>query len=396
MAVRVRRWQWRAWWQHCPMRPPLTPPEPTRRPTRWRVGVGLLLAVLLLHGMLLDGLVPRPPPGAGRVREALPVRPVQVRTLAARPLAPAPDLGLAAPAAGRLVAPPAPAPVAAAPVAAAATPLPAAQAPVAGVAAPTAAAPSRASPDTAAPDIRALDTAAPDSTAPDSSAPDSTAPPPVYPTRLPAPVQLRYALQLNGQAGDAVLDWRHDGQRYVLALEARSNRVQPLLEQLSQGGFDAAGLAPERFTDRRRGRSQRAANFRRDIGRIGFSGPQIDYPAWPGAQDRLSWWAQLAAIQAAATSPLPAITLFVVDARGAGDWWRFVPQGEAVLDTAVGRVAAQHWRRDPDAADRHDSQRTEVWLDATRGHWPVLLRTTSLRNGDVVELRLASEPGLPR
>lgn len=368
------------------MRPPLTPPEPTRRPTRWRVGAGLLLAVLLLHGMLLDGLVPRPPPGAGRGRETLPVRPVQVRTLSARPLAPAPDLGLA----------PAPAPVAAAPVVAAATPLPAAQPPVAGVAAPTAAAPSRASPDTAAPDIRAPDTAAPDSTAPDSSAPDSTAPPPVYPTRLPAPVQLRYALQLNGQAGDAVLDWRHDGQRYVLALEARINRVQPLLEQLSQGGFDAAGLAPERFTDRRRGRGQRAANFRRDIGRIGFSGPQIDYPAWPGAQDRLSWWAQLAAIQAAATSPLSAITLFVVDARGAGDWWRFVPQGEAVLDTAVGRVAAQHWRRDPDAADRHDSQRTEVWLDATRGHWPVLLRTTSLRNGDVVELRLASEPGLPR
>ena len=378
------------------MRPPLTPPKPTRRPTRWRVGVGLLLAVLLLHGMLLDGLVPRPPPGAGRGREALPVRPVQVRTLAAQPLAPAPVPVLAAPAAGQLAAPlvappapapaPAPAPVAAAPAAAAATPLPDAQAPVAGVATPDVAAPSRAAPDTAAPDIAA----------PEIAAPDSTAPPPVYPTRLPAPVQLRYALQLNGQAGEAVLDWRHDGQRYGLALEARSGRVQPLLEQLSQGGFDAAGLAPERFTDRRRGRGQRAANFRRDIGRIGFSGPQIDYPAWPGAQDRLSWWAQLAAIQAAAISPLPAITLFVVDARGAGDWWRFVPQGEAVLDTAVGRVVAQHWRRDPDAADRHDSQRTEVWLDATRGHWPVLLRTTSLRNGDVFELRLASEPGLPR
>ena len=383
------------------MRPPLTPLEPARRPTRWRVGAGLLLAVLLLHGMLLNGLVPRPPPGAGRGREAHPVRPVQVRTLAARPVAPGPDLGLAAPAAGRPAAPPEPAPVAAAPAAAAATPLPAAQAPAAGVAAPAAAAPSRAVPDTASldirtPDIRASDLRAPDIAPSDRAAPASTEPPPLYPTRLPAPVQLRYALQLNGQAGEAVLDWRHDGQHYVLALEARGGRMQPLLEQVSQGGFDAAGLAPERFTDRRRGRGQRAANFRRDIGRIGFSGPQIDYPAWPGAQDRLSWWAQLAAIQAAAISPLPSITLFVVDARGAGDWWRFVPQGEAVLDTAVGRVVAQHWRRDPDAADRHDSQRTEVWLDATRGHWPVLLRTTSLRNGDVFELRLASEPGLPR
>ena len=368
------------------------------------MGAGLLLAVLLLHGMLLDGLLPRPTPDARRGREGRPVRPVQVRTLAARPLAPVPDLGLAAPAAGRPAAPPEPAPVAAAPAAAAAAPLPSAQAPVAGVAALAAAAPSRAalaiaSPDIASPDIASPDIRAPDMAASGMAAPASTEPPPLYPTRLPAPVQLRYALQINGQAGEAVLDWRHDGQRYVLALEARSGQMQPLLEQVSQGAFDAAGLAPERFTDRRRGRGQRAANFRRDIGRITFSGPQINYPAWPGAQDRLSWWAQLAAIQAAVISPLPAITLFVVDARGAGDWWRFVPQGEAVLDTAVGRVAAQHWRRDPDATDRHDrhdSQRTEVWLDATRGHWPVLLRTTSLRNGDVFELRLASEPGLPR
>jgi hypothetical protein len=286
---------------------------------------------------------------------------------------------------------PDPAPVAALPAAAtlpaaAATPLPFARAPATGAAAAEPAVPSPA---------------AADRIAPDRSAPDSAEPPPVYPTRLPAPVQLRYTLLLNGESGEAVLDWRHDGLRYALALAARSGRVQPLVEQLSQGGFDGAGLAPERFTDRRHGRGQRAANFRRDIGRIGFSGPQIDYPAWPGAQDRLSWWAQLAAIQAAAAvavavgAPLPAVTLFVVDARGAGDWWRFVWQGEAVLDTALGRVVTQHWRRDPDAADRHDSQRTEVWLDASRGHWPVLLRTTTLRSGDAFELRLAAEPGLP-
>ncbi len=386
------------------MRPLLTSCLPARRPSRWRVGAGLLLAVLLLHGLLLDGLVPRPPPGAGRGREANPVRSVQVRTVTARPVARVPDTdeAVAALAAARpaepLAARPAGVPVQAspraqppeppapplrplveAPPAAVAAHVPIAQAPVSGVAAPEPFAPRPA--------------------ASDSAPPDSAEPPPVYPTRLPAPVQLRYSMQLNGQSGEAVLDWRHDGQRYVLALEARSGRLKPLVEQLSQGGFDAAGLAPERFTDQRRGRGQRAANFRRDIGRIGFSGPQIDYPAWPGAQDRLSWWAQLAAIQAEAAFaqvvPLSAVTLFVVDARGAGDWWRFVSQGDAVLDTALGRVLTQHWRRDPDAADRHDSQRTEVWLDPTRGHWPVLLRTTTLRSGDVFELRLAAEPGLP-
>jgi hypothetical protein len=372
---------------------------PARRPPRWRLGIGLMLLVLLLHGMLLDGWTARPPPGAGRGREAHPLRSVQVRSVAARPASPAPDPALTAPTAGRPAEPQAarppgrpvqasiPAPAAessALPSAPAVPPRPAAAAaPLATAEAPVSAA------------------AGPEFTAPDPALPlpDSTEPPPVYPTRLPAPVQLRYTLLLNGESGEAVLDWRHDGQHYTLTLEVHGGRLQPLLEQRSQGGFDSAGLAPDRFTDRRRGRGQRAANFRRDIGRIGFSGPQIDYPAWPGAQDRLSWWAQLAAIQAAAAVapvvPPPAITLFVVDARGAGDWWRWVPQGEAVLDTALGRVLTQHWRRDPEQVDRFDSQRTEVWLDATRGQWPVLLRSITLRSGEAFELRLSAEPGLP-
>lgn len=219
-------------------------------------------------------------------------------------------------------------------------------------------------------------------------------PPPVYATAVPAPVQLHYTLLLNGQVGEATLDWRHDGQRYLLLFDARGGRAQPLIEQASQGGFDSAGVAPERFTDRRRGRGQRAANFRRDIGRIGFSGPQLDYPAWPGAQDRLSWLAQLAAIQAAMVVPLPTLTVFVVDARG-GDWWRWVALGAETLPTALGGVAAQRWQREPDRLDRPDAQRVEVWLDPSRGHWPVQLRFTSLRSGEVFELQLAAEPALP-
>jgi hypothetical protein len=165
-----------------------------------------------------------------------------------------------------------------------------------------------------------------------------------------------------------------------------------LIEQLSQGGFDAAGLAPERLTDRRRGRGQRAVNFRRDIGRIGFSGPQVDYPAWPGAQDRLSWLAQIVAIQAAATSALPLMTLFVADASGGAELWRFTLRGEAELDTALGRVAARQWTREP---ERPEGQRVELWLDAARGHWPVQIRFTVMRTGEVSELRLAAEPAEP-
>ena len=219
--------------------------------------------------------------------------------------------------------------------------------------------------------------------------------PPVYPTRVPAPTLLRYNVLLDGRPGQATLRWQHDGSSYRLQLEA-SGAAGVLVEQSSSGGFDAAGLAPERFVDRRRGRSSRSANFRRDIGRIAFSGPRVDYPAWPGAQDRLSWIVQLGAILAnASDAPLrdgsqaAPLRLFVVDARGLGDVWRFDALGTELLDTPMGPTTATRWRRDP---PRPEGLRVEAWLDASRGHWPVRLRMTALRSGQVFELALAAEP----
>ena len=380
---------------------PLQPPA--RRPRRWRVGLGLLLAVLLLHANLLDRLAPGPSPGAGLPRPANVQRVMQVRSLVVPPRRTDPvqaDAGAAQQANPRVAAGPAATPAAgrtAGPAAAAMPPavpdrVPAETAPVAGTL-PTTAAAAAISPATTA--ASALTDAALTDAAPANAAPpEAGQPPPVYATAVPAPVLLHYRLQRAGQVGEATLDWRHDGQRYALLLDARGSRAQPLIEQASQGGFDAAGLAPLRFTDRRRGRGLSAANFRRDIGRIGFSGPQLDYPAWPGAQDRLSWLAQLVAIQGAAPLPLPSITLFVVDTRG-GDWWRWVAMGAENLPTPLGLVAAQRWQREPDRLDRPDSQRVEVWLDAARGHWPVQLRFTALRSGEVFELQLAAEPALP-
>src|SRR5574337_903665 len=85
-------------------------------------------------------------------------------------------------------------------------------------------------------------------------APDEGEAPPVYPTRVPAPATLRFAARANGVDVDAELRWRHDGERYRLELRV-AGAARPLVEQLSEGSFDAAGLAPERFLDRRRGRT---------------------------------------------------------------------------------------------------------------------------------------------
>ena len=365
------------------------PAGPAYAPGRRRpwAALGLAALVLWLHGLLIGALAPGLPQRAGPPAGAGPARPAPMQvSLQTRPAA-RPGAEAPVPADWPVPArPPQPrlAPRAAAPAV-----------PVAG--------PQRlpASPASASDPIAgdaAADAAADPSPAPaaEPTGDPDAAPPPVYATRIPPPVQLRYTLRYNGQEGQALLAWRHDGRHYTLDLDGQG-ATQALVVQASRGGFDAAGLAPERFTDRRRGSRLQAANFRRDVGRIGFSGPALDHPAWPGAQDRLSWLAQLVAIRTAADAappgpPLSTVTLFVVDARGGGAMWHFRSAGEVALGSPSGPVATQLWRREP---PRPEGLRVEAWLDAARGHWPVQLRFTALRSGDLFELRLIDEPASP-
>ena len=237
-----------------------------------------------------------------------------------------------------------------------------------------------------------------------ADAQDTAQAPPVYATQVPAPARLRFVAKVNGQTGSAVLDWQHDGQRYRATLRVQGPQ-RPLIEQESTGAFDAHGLAPERFVDRRRGRLVGAAHFRRDSARISFSGPQTDYPAWPGAQDRLAWLPQLVAVAAAAAnaaanaaasaqadsaSAAPTeISLFVADARGLARLWVFQAMGEDAVVTDGGSVPALRWLRAP---QRSDELRVEVWLDPARGHWPVRLVQTAPFSGAVVDLVRSEAP----
>ena len=379
-------------WQHCPMAPLPIPSLPLRRvpapggaPARHRLGARWLLVaagVLGLHLVLLQGLLPpaRPTglgPGEAR-RHAAPVQvQVQVRALVP-PLASPPAMAAvaaveAAPAPARLH-PPAVLPMPALAPAEAARPMP------------TDVAPAQAA-------VAAVGAAVADSDAPPPASDDGGPgePPPVYATRLPEPAQLRYALTYNGQAGEAVLTWHHDGRHFSLSLDgigSGNGAVRPLVVQASRGAVDAAGLAPERFVDRRRGGRSQAANFQRERGRIGFSGPATEHPAWPGAQDRLSWLVQLAAIRAAGEAG-PEIRLFVADARGSAGLWRLQRQPDEALAGPDGDRMVEVWRRDP---PRPEGLRVEAWLDPARSHWPVQLRFTAQRSGDVFGLRLLAGP----
>ena len=344
------------------------PPGP-RRQGRWRPALLLALAVVGWHAWLVDRLAPVATP-AGAPRPGL----VQLRSL------PSPDVVL-------------PSTIPAEPLPAWTPPAPAAppSPPVAdGPPAPPVAAPADVPPAPAAGPSTVAEAAADT----DTDSGPAGVPPPLYPTQLPPPAQLRYTLLHNGQAGEALLAWQHDGQRYQLTLQAQTAAGAPLLQQVSAGLVDAHGLAPDRFTDRRRQGRTQAASFRRDIGQIGYSGPPQQHPAWPGAQDRLSWLAQLVAVLAAAGSPPPeVVTLFVTDARGHAGLWQLQRQPDTLLAMPGGAWPAQHWLRLP---PRPEGLRIEVWLPADpagpAGPWPLRLHMVVPRSAHAIDLWRAAAP----
>jgi hypothetical protein len=212
---------------------------------------------------------------------------------------------------------------------------------------------------------------------------------PVYPTRLPPPLHWQYRFQRGTAAGSAELHWQPGDGRYQARFSGEAGGA-PAFEWTSTGALDGAGVAPERYLDRRRGRGAQAANFRRDSGRISYSGPAVEWPLPAGAQDRLSWLPQLAGIVAAAPARWregQEIRLFVSGARGDADVWTFRVAGrETVAELPGGPVETLRLLREP---DRPYDLRAEVWLDPARHHMPVKARFSS---GTVVwELQWAAE-----
>jgi len=212
---------------------------------------------------------------------------------------------------------------------------------------------------------------------------------PVYPTRLPPPLHWQYRFQRGAAVGSAELHWQPEDGRYQARFSGEAGGT-PAFEWTSTGALDGAGVAPERYLDRRRGRGAQAANFRRDSGRISYSGPTVEWPLPAGAQDRLSWLPQLAGIVAAAPERWrqgQEIRLFVSGARGDADVWTFRVLGpETLAELPGGPAETLRLLREP---ERPYDLRAEVWLDPAHHHMPVKARFSS---GTVVwELQWAAE-----
>ena len=212
---------------------------------------------------------------------------------------------------------------------------------------------------------------------------------PTHVTHPPPAATLQFRLQRGALSGSGLWQWAQDGQHYQLHLQADLGG-RALLDHVSQGGFDAAGLAPLRMVEQQRGRAVRAVNFQRDKTLISFSGSAQTWALARGAQDRVSWLPQMMALVAGQErpwSPGAELVLPVAGPRGDLDLWQF-----QLLETGpqLGE-AALHWQRQP--ARPYDA-RVDLWLAQQAPHWPLAWQWQVVPGGEAVRWERVA-PGEP-
>jgi len=217
---------------------------------------------------------------------------------------------------------------------------------------------------------------------------------PHYRTKMPGSATLRYAVSRGMLHGSGELQWRPQGDQYELKLESKLGGMT-LLTQISRGGFDAEGIAPVRFTDWRVRRSTVAANFQRDAGKVSFSGSTQELPLEPGAQDRVSWMVQLAAIVAAQPNlrtPGAKVVMHVVGANADASVWAFKCVGNETIETDMGLIDAVKYVREPRGPNDTTAQ---AWLDSKHHFLPARATLRSGPNDEGFELKVQDVIGIP-
>jgi hypothetical protein len=183
-------------------------------------------------------------------------------------------------------------------------------------------------------------------------------------------------------SGEARMSWHSDGSKYKVAMDAciRLLVCVNLLELGSEGEIDDAGIAPVKFTEKRRSRAQTATHFVRSDGRITFSASERSYPLLAGAQDKATIPFQLGGIGRADVNQFGSdIDILVGDEKDASIY-RFQLVGEEELETKLGRIVAWHLARPPKPGSY--SARLDIWLAPGMNWFPVQIRNTEA-NGAV-------------
>jgi len=221
-----------------------------------------------------------------------------------------------------------------------------------------------------------------------SSAPTATVPGgglAAYNYLFPASTRLKYDVAgiVKGfkysVSGDLL--WLHDGGNYTARLEINHFLLGSKV-QTSKGAITPRGLEPLRFGEKVR--SEVAAHFQRDKGKVSFSANTPDVPIMPLAQDQVSIFVQLAAMFAAdgqAFVPGSKLVFQAVGARGSEDWEFRVQAPERLKiqgkEWTVYKLLREH-RAEYDT-------RAELWLASELEGMPIRIRL-SQTSGDEIDM----------
>ncbi len=217
---------------------------------------------------------------------------------------------------------------------------------------------------------------------------------PVTAINLPGSTLLFYKMTgtskgLTYQA-DAELGWNNSGSQYEAYIKVSALFLGARI-MTSAGQISASGLAPTRFADKFR--SELAAHFQPEKGKITFSANTPDAPWIEGAQDRVSVFLQLGGMLAAQPDGFPVgseITLYTVGPRDA-DTWTFTLEAEEKLNLPKGDVTTIKLTRKP---RREFDQKIEIWYAPSLDYLPVRNRITQ-HNGDFIDQHLSGIGGKP-
>jgi hypothetical protein len=197
--------------------------------------------------------------------------------------------------------------------------------------------------------------------------------------RFPPSVTLQFeGLSMNkgsAQSGSGALRWSVDGANYALSLEASALVVFTRTER-SVGQLHAQGLAPQRYSSTRTGRSEQATHFQSELGRIQFSNNKPSQALLPGAQDRLSAVIQLAGLISGEPERYRSVERISMPVAGLdqAEIWEFKLEGLSELVLPAGSLQALKISRSP--RNEYD-QRLELWLAPQLGYLPVRIRQSA-------------------
>ena len=224
---------------------------------------------------------------------------------------------------------------------------------------------------------------------PATAASEPQASPPGWSLLLPGSTRMRYKVHgvvkgfqyyVNGE-----LLWLHDGKTYDARLEI-SHFLLGARVQTSKGQVTVDGLEPLRFGDKVR--SEVAAHFERQKGRVSFSANTPDAPLQALAQDQLSVFVQLAAMFAGDPGRMQAglsLPFQAVGPRSSENWVFQVGKPE-ILKLDAGPVPAVALLRE--RTGEYDT-RVELWLAPQLDYLPARIRLTQ-SNGDEVDMQWIS------